>query len=69
MSKYELAKRSTLIRLCDEKDREIESLKQMLEDIMQCVEHLGMNSSDGHTLSWVDDLCAGVEKRLTEEKQ
>ena len=46
-----------------EKDKEIERLKEVLEDIMQCVEHLGMNSSDGHTLSWVDELCTGVENR------
>ena len=46
---------------------EVSRLSEVLTDIMQCVEHLGMNSSDGHTLNWVDELCTGIEERTNNQ--
>ena len=48
--------------------KEYEGLREILSNIMQCVEHLGMNSSDEHTLAWVDELCIGVEKLTTKSE-
>ena len=58
----------SLVDHAQDLERQLAEAREILSSIMQCVEHLGMNSSDGHTLAWVDELFIGVEKLTTKSE-